>query len=159
MILSGFKLLKQHRSLSKFPDQSLFNQQVTSIMNIKTEYCLFDFSKVLTTVVLLIVAVVVIGYRYRPIDELYLGKIPWVGRRREWFSGIRGNIRALRHMHEMAREGYNIVCICERLSSQTFRLNLEVKLLITTVFETKQSFRGSFLPNWAYSNDPPKKNT
>lgn len=43
---------------------------------------------------------------FKPRDEQYLGKIPWVGRRREWFAPVRANLRSVKQMHAMAFEGY-----------------------------------------------------
>lgn len=46
---------------------------------------------------------------FKPSDEQYLGKIPWVGRRREWLASIRANLRSVKQMHAMAFEGYSKV--------------------------------------------------
>ena len=59
--------------------------------------------------VLLLITIVIVIPCFMPRDELYRGKIPWVGRRRERFSSIRGNLRSVRQMHAMAFEGYQKV--------------------------------------------------
>lgn len=46
---------------------------------------------------------------FKPSDDQYLGKIPWVGRRKEWFASIRAKLRSVNHMYAMTFEGYDRV--------------------------------------------------
>ena len=94
---------------------------------------------------LLAIALVICGgifvLQNAPRDELHLGKIPWVGRRREWFSSFRGNIRSIRHMYGMAYEGYEKVDLLGAISMPS-------PLTSEPALEARRSIRRAQSADW-----------
>jgi hypothetical protein len=122
---------------------------------------IFEYIKPFSIVLLLIITLIFVVNQYKLRDEPYLGEIAWVGRRREWFSAIRSDFRALRNLHAMSREGYNRISIliidCHFQGS---RKKIENLNLFYIVFKAEQSLRSSFPSNrthgYASANKDPR---
>lgn len=69
------------------------------------------YSSLLATILPTILGFILVLKIFKPTDDQYLGKIPWVGRRKEWFAAVRANLRSVNHMYAMTFEGYDRVSL------------------------------------------------